>query len=92
MLSSKQALVKGAPPTLFMLMSGKITQDHGILFSSGDIWKDTRKFTLRALRDLGFGKKTSESLILEESRAIIAAIQNLANKNDGVIGRVGDQY
>ena len=73
-------------------MCGKMTQDHGILFSSGDIWKETRRFTLRALRDLGFGKKTSESLVLEESRAIIAEIQNLTNNNDGVIGREGDKY
>ena len=64
MLSSKQALVKGAPPTLFMLMSGKMTQDHGILFSSGDIWKETRRFTLRALRDLGFGKMQEDIGIL----------------------------
>ena len=43
-------------------MCGKMSQDHGIIFSSGEIWKETRRFTLRALRDIGFGKKTSESL------------------------------
>jgi len=83
--TGKQAIDRGSPPTLNLLMCGKMSQDHGIIFSSGEIWKETRRFTLRALRDMGFGKKTSESLVLEESRAVIVAIQNLANNNNGVI-------
>ena len=92
MHTGKQAIDRGSPPTLNLLMCGKMSQDHGIIFSSGEIWKETRRFTLRALRDMGFGKKTSESLVLEESRAVIVAIQNLANNNNGVIGRVDDEY
>ena len=92
MHNGKQAVDRGIPQTLNLLLSGRMRHDHGIIFNSGECWKETRRFTLRALRDMGFGKKTSESLVLEESRAVIVAIQNLANNNNGVIGRVDDEY
>jgi hypothetical protein len=39
----------------------------GILFASGDNWTRMRRFTLKALRDHGFGKKASETYILDEA-------------------------
>ena len=33
------------------------TDIPGILWSQGTVWEDQRKFTIRALRDFGFGKK-----------------------------------
>ena len=92
MLAGKQAVDRVISPIFALLLSGKMKHNHGIIFNSGESWKETRTFALRALRDMGFGKKTSESLVLEESRAVIVAIQNLANNNNGVIGRVDDEY
>ena len=39
----------------------------GILLASGDNWTRMRRFTLKALRDHGFGKKASETYILDEA-------------------------
>ncbi len=38
----------------------------GIIFSSGRTWLEQRRFTMHALRDLGFGKGTMEDIIQEE--------------------------
>ena len=38
----------------------------GVLLSAGDIWHQQRRFTLRTLRDFGFGKQGMEGMIKEE--------------------------
>nr|XP_057905477.1 cytochrome P450 2K1-like isoform X2 [Doryrhamphus excisus] len=44
-----------------------LSKGHGILFSNGDSWKETRRFTLTTLRDFGMGKRLTEQKIIEES-------------------------
>ena len=39
---------------------------HGVLLSKGKTWSDQRRFTLRTLRDFGFGKTGMEEMIKEE--------------------------
>ena len=46
----------------------------GIFHASKDNWKDIRRFTLAAMRDLGVGKKTIEGRIQEEVSAVQAEI------------------
>ena len=36
----------------------------GIIFSRGRAWTDQRRFTLRVLRDFGFGKSSMEDTII----------------------------
>ena len=45
--------------------------------SEGQEWVEQRRFTLRNLRDFGFGKNTGEELIANELREFI---QNLENR------------
>uniref|UniRef100_H3AS13 Uncharacterized protein n=1 Tax=Latimeria chalumnae TaxID=7897 RepID=H3AS13_LATCH len=44
----------------------KIMKDNGLVMSSGEKWKQLRRFTVSILRDFGMGKKTIEDRIIEE--------------------------
>ncbi len=39
----------------------------------GDVWKEQRRFTLRHLRDFGFGKASMEDIIIEEFKVLVHA-------------------
>lgn len=39
----------------------------GIIFTEGTKWQEQRRFTLRHLRDFGFGRKSMEAIIAEEA-------------------------
>ncbi|XP_063865486.1 cytochrome P450 2J4-like isoform X2 [Scylla paramamosain] len=43
----------------------------GIISTSGDVWKNQRRFTLRTLRDLGFGRSTLEPIMQEELEELL---------------------
>ncbi|KAI1725975.1 cytochrome p450 domain-containing protein [Ditylenchus destructor] len=45
--------------------------DMGIIGSSGDLWLEHRRFTLRVLKDLGVGKKDMENKILYEISSLL---------------------
>lgn len=49
------------------------------MFNEGEFWKTQRKFAIRHLRDFGFGKKTIESVILEEAEDFFR--YNIGNKD-----------
>ncbi|XP_021364056.1 cytochrome P450 2J2-like isoform X2 [Mizuhopecten yessoensis] len=54
----------------------QISRGRGISGSSGAFWKETRAFTIRALREFGFGKQSMESKLMEEVDAFLAVIGN----------------
>ena len=39
----------------------------GLLFNDGSSWKSHRRFSLKSLRDLGFGKSSLEHVLVEEA-------------------------
>ena len=39
----------------------------GLLFNDGSSWKSHRRFALKSLRDLGFGKSSLEHVLVEEA-------------------------
>nr|DBA19481.1 TPA: hypothetical protein GDO54_015314 [Pyxicephalus adspersus] len=63
-----------APIPIFTLIS----KEKGIVFSNGELWKSTRRFTLSTLRDFGMGKKTVEARIQEE---LIPLIEKFKSHN-----------
>ena len=60
-------------------------EPKGILFNIGEEWKQLRRFTLKSLKDLGLGKKSSEGIIIEECREVIHKIEELMGKNNGIV-------
>lgn len=42
--------------------------------TDGQLWKEQRRFTLRHLRDLGFGKSCLEGIMLDEISELVIDI------------------
>ena len=70
--------------TANLIYRGKF-QSKGILFNYGEEFKELRRFTLKSLRDLGFGKNSSEEIILEECREVVGKIKELVEEKDGIV-------
>ena len=52
---------------------------NGVIFNSGTDYKEVRRFSLRTLRDLGFGKRSCEGMILDECEAVVKSIKKRIN-------------
>ncbi len=48
----------------------------GVLFSRGELWQEQRRFSLHALRDLGFGKNSTEELAIEEAGDLCSFLES----------------
>ncbi|XP_021953079.2 methyl farnesoate epoxidase [Folsomia candida] len=69
-----------------LIQDGKL---HGILNTDGEHWEELRRFTLRQLRDFGFGKGTMEdSIMLEVNELIDLLIEQGEKPVDNVKQRV----
>ncbi|KAK3601250.1 hypothetical protein CHS0354_040429 [Potamilus streckersoni] len=70
----KEALVQNGRlfsdrPTNFM--SEILNEKSGIIFTSGDKWKEHRRFAVTALHEFGFGSASFEQNILEEAQELV---------------------
>ncbi|XP_015114454.1 methyl farnesoate epoxidase [Diachasma alloeum] len=70
-------------PNGFIFAHRTMGERRGVLFTDGKIWNDQRRFSLRNLRDFGWGTQTMEELILEDAVNLIKVIAEAAKK--GVI-------
>ncbi|XP_075594713.1 cytochrome P450 2C16-like [Balearica regulorum gibbericeps] len=52
-------------------LSDKDSKELGIFMSNGEMWVQTRRFTLTALRDFGMGKRTVEEQVQEETGMLL---------------------
>nr|QSD59127.1 CYP370A15 [Diaphanosoma celebensis]QST15067.1 CYP370A5 protein [Diaphanosoma celebensis] len=50
----------------------------GIMFTEGQFWQEQRRFTLRHLRDLGFGKTSIEDMMIDEVVELLDEITAVA--------------
>ncbi|XP_053577663.1 cytochrome P450 2G1 isoform X1 [Bombina bombina] len=66
---AEEFALRGRVPTL-----DKFTQGYGIGFSNGECWKQMRQFSLKTLKNLGLGKKTTEEKIQEEAQNLVKNI------------------
>ncbi|XP_077933462.1 cytochrome P450 2C41 isoform X3 [Halichoerus grypus] len=53
----------------------KLTEGHGLLFTSGKRWKELRRFSLMTLRNLGMGKSDLESRVQEEACHLVEELR-----------------
>jgi methyl farnesoate epoxidase/farnesoate epoxidase len=87
---------RGISPTSNIITFGSETSEEISLFSRAkmpknvtvnpvDKWKELRRFTMKSLKDLGFGKSASEEAILDESKTLIRKITEAIEGTDGEI-------
>uniref|UniRef100_A0A183C0X0 Cytochrome P450 n=1 Tax=Globodera pallida TaxID=36090 RepID=A0A183C0X0_GLOPA len=56
----------------FRLFSGEV---YGIIRTEGELWRQMRRFTLKALRDFGLEKGTTEAMVLEAISTLINEVE-----------------
>jgi len=61
---------------------------HGVLLSDGPIWAEQRRFTLRTLRDFGFGKAKMEDLINEEVEVFNEELKSYGGEPIDIAGKL----
>ncbi|XP_048738010.2 cytochrome P450 2H1-like [Ostrea edulis] len=60
-------------PDIFV---AKLAHYKGVISASGELWKEHRSFSLNALREFGFGKRSLESKIMEEVGVLVQELQS----------------
>ncbi|XP_054849538.1 cytochrome P450 2W1-like [Eublepharis macularius] len=62
----------------------EIQHGNGVFFSTGELWRTTRRFTMASMRNLGMGKKFLEDQIIEELCFLIRSIKAFEGKPFGL--------
>ncbi|KAJ8378492.1 hypothetical protein AAFF_G00239560 [Aldrovandia affinis] len=57
-------------------LTDRIYSGNGLFLSNGHLWKRQRRFALSTLKNLGMGKRSLESFILEESKFVLEVIEH----------------
>jgi len=73
----QEALKRGSFSFLF--------KNNSQLDDLGAQWRELRRFMLKSLRDLGYGKSASEEAILHEATLIVEQISQKMDENNGTV-------
>ncbi|KAJ8383912.1 hypothetical protein AAFF_G00213750 [Aldrovandia affinis] len=60
-------------------MLQKVTKGYGVLASSGNRWKDLRRFSIMTLKNFGMGRRSIEERVQEESRFLVKAFSEFGD-------------
>ncbi|XP_065574487.1 methyl farnesoate epoxidase-like [Artemia franciscana] len=63
---------------------------RGIMFWDGPAWLEQRRFQLRELRDLGWGKITTETVAQEEIRELLNFVSKVSKTSNGAVDLHGE--
>jgi len=74
-----------ARPELFQIKYVFSGQVRGIFNTNGDLWKEQRRFTIRNLRDIGFGKSSMEGLVHEEIQETMTRLQSSVQEGSSTV-------
>ncbi|XP_032086273.1 cytochrome P450 2W1 [Thamnophis elegans] len=72
LLSKGNEFIDRPPIPIFL----DIQREYGLFFSIGELWKNTRRFTLTTFRDLGMGTSLIEGKILEELQFLVERVNS----------------
>jgi len=95
-LNLEQLDDRGRMPTASLIFFGSNTSEEISMFIGGnkaknmkqhpaEKWRELRRFTIKSLRDLGFGKTASEQAIINESMTLIKNITRVVDVTLGDI-------
>lgn len=82
---SSRAPISYTPYMLRILQQLQGSNEVGIIFSSGETWKEQRRFTLKHLRDFGLEKKSMETSIVHEVNELSEKWKKDVENNDGLV-------
>ncbi|KAK3908428.1 putative cytochrome P450 304a1 [Frankliniella fusca] len=62
---------------------------HGIFFTDGPYWEEQRRFSLRHMRDYGFGRRFErlEAVVLEEVQGVVNVLRGCITPHDADVAR-----
>ncbi|XP_064602501.1 cytochrome P450 2C26-like [Liolophura sinensis] len=59
-----------------LMIAEKISKGKGVANTSGEVWKQQRRYTLHTLRDFGVGKSSLEQKVMEEVEVLIQCLRD----------------
>src|SRR3569832_819637 len=83
-LPSRRCAIRYKYISQILLQQSPPGPNRGVVMSSGNYWKEVRRFTLHTFRDFGVGKSVMEDRIVDEVHEMIKHIHELTSTNSEI--------